>query len=64
MKYRERYVGKLWQRGKWQVLLWLRWPPKIKKFHWPCRGLSENVVVKPIFEYWLIGPIEVRHFLV
>jgi hypothetical protein len=55
------YVGKLWQSGqgdrvKWQVLLWLRWPPKIKSGAWPRN-------TQGIFRYWIVGPIEVRHFL-
>ena len=55
--YWSRYVCTLWTHRcgddapvRWQLLLWLRFPPKVKRT-WTV-----------IFTGWIIGPFEFRRF--
>jgi hypothetical protein len=54
--YWSRYVGKLCGGDGWQLLLWLRFPPKIKR----TRYLPSPRPL--IFSGWIIGPVEYRRF--
>lgn len=51
------YICKLWSGEGWQVLLWWRFPPKLKWGLWPATGKIK------IMRFVIIGPVEYRRFL-
>ena len=54
--YWSHYVCTLWSGEGWQLLLWLRFPPTIKRTRWP------SPPGPLIFSGWIIGPVTYRRW--